>query len=210
MRGMRRTVALVAATLIGVAFFPGEGSACDAREMIFQDAFKDDAGGWSLSDSVEVKDESFVIKLGPDAMETSLNLTHTVKNADICADAVWPEERNKVVGAGVLFWGEDNRSYFQFGILNTGKYWIARRQNGRWSTVVENIRSEAIKTEPGESNALRVAASGNTLSFYVNGEKVRELRGQAPKEGWLFGLSGDNFDKSQEARVLFKGVRVAE
>jgi hypothetical protein len=211
MRGMGRTVALLlAATLVGVAFLPEEGLACEGREMIFQDGFKDDAGGWSLSDAIEVKDESFVMKLGPDAMEASLNLTHTVKSADICADAVWPAEKNKVLGAGLLFWGEDNRSYFQFGVLNNGKFWIARRQNGKWSTVVENVPSDAIKTGPDESNTLRVSATGNTLSFYINGEKVRDLRGQAPEDGWWFGLSGDNFDKAQEAHLRFKSVKVTE
>lgn len=207
---MGRTAGLLAVALMGVALLPGESFACEGQELIFQDAFKDDAGGWSLSDSVEVKDEGFVIKLGPDAMEASLNLTHTVKNADVCAEAVWPNDRRKVLGAGVLFWGEDNRSYFQFGILNNGKYWIARRQNGRWSTVVENVGSDAIKTEPGDSNTLRVASTGNVLSFFINGTKVRDLRGQAPEDGWWFGLSGDNFDKAQEARVLFKSIRVTE
>jgi hypothetical protein len=34
------------------------------------------------------------------------------------------------------------------------------------------------------------------------------LRGQAPKTGWHFGLSGDNFDKEKGARLAFKSVKV--
>jgi hypothetical protein len=37
---------------------------------------------------------------------------------------------------------------------------------------------------------------------------VREVRGQAPKTGWRFGLSGDNFDKQKEAKVVFKSMKV--
>jgi hypothetical protein len=37
---------------------------------------------------------------------------------------------------------------------------------------------------------------------------VRDLRGQAPKGGWRFGLSGDNFEKDKDARVLFKSLKV--
>ena len=51
-------------------------------------------------------------------------------------------------------------------------------------------------------------ANGNNLTFYINGTKVRELRGQAPKGSWRFGLSGDNFDKDNTARVVFKTVKV--
>ena len=41
-------------------------------------------------------------------------------------------------------------------------------------------------------------------TFFINGTKVRDLRGQAPKGGWRFGLSGDNFDKAKDARVVFR------
>jgi hypothetical protein len=53
-----------------------------------------------------------------------------------------------------------------------------------------------------------VKTSGNTATFFINGTKVRDLRGQPPKTAWRFGLSGDNFDKEKDARVLFKSVKV--
>jgi len=108
----------------------------------------------------------------------------TVQDADICSESVWPEDESKTLGAGLLFWGEDTRTYFQFGILNNGKFWIARRYDGKWHTVVENVPSRAIETKPGATNKLRVKVSGNSASFYINGSKVRDLRGQPPKAGW--------------------------
>jgi hypothetical protein len=39
---------------------------------------------------------------------------------------------------------------------------------------------------------------------------VRELRGQAPKGSWRFGVSGDNFDKSDKATVLFTNMKVTD
>jgi hypothetical protein len=114
-----------------------------------------------------------------------------------------------VLGAGLLFWGEDNRTYFQFGILNNGKFWIARKQDGKWlGTIAANVDSTAIKTLPGATNTLRVKTNGNSVTFYINGTKVREVRGQAPKSNWRFGLSGDNFDKQKEAKVVFKSMKV--
>ena len=201
--------------LLGFAvFFAGNpawqtvAAACDGQEIIFEDKFADDAGGWPLRDSIEVKDGSFIFNLPPDDMQSNLNVTFTVKDADICSETVWPSDDQPMLGAGLLFWGEDNRTYFQFGILNNGKFWIARKQDGKWRTIVENIDFSAINTSPGATNTLRVKATGNTASFYINGTKVRDLRGQPPKSGWRFGLSGDNFDKEKETKLVFKSVKV--
>ena len=88
------------------------------------------------------------------------------------------------------------------------RLWIARRIEGKWHTIVENVASSAIKVKPGETNVLRVKASGDSATFLINGEKVRDLRGQAPRGGWRFGLSGDNFDKDKYARLVFRSVKV--
>jgi hypothetical protein len=201
---------LLAVAILLIAGSGWRASACEGRDVVFEDNFADDAGGWAINRDVEVKDGTFVFKLAPDAMQSDLNVTFTVKDADICSESVWPEGDRTTLGAGLLFWGEDNKSYFQFGVLNNGKYWIARRQDGKWHTIVENVDSSAIDTSPGASNKLRVKASGNAASLFINGTKVRDLRGQPPKGGWRFGLSGDNFDKQKDARVVFKSVKVTD
>jgi hypothetical protein len=207
---MTRSIVLFLVAVLGTGGSALAAEACEGSSVVFEDDFKDDAGGWAISEDVEVKNGSFVIKLQPDGMESNLNITYTVQDADICSEAVWPDGESKVLGAGLLFWGEDTRTYFQFGILNNGKFWIARRYDGKWHTVVENVPSRAIETKPGAVNKLRVKVSGNSASFYINGSKVRDLRGQPPKAGWRFGLSGDNFDKDKSAQVTFKSVKVTE
>jgi hypothetical protein len=199
---------LLAAASLFLAAAGGRAAACEGTEVLFEDHFSDDAGGWSINQHVEVKDGSFVFNLQPDAMQSDLNVTFTVQDADICSEAVWQEGDPLLLGAGLLFWGEDSKTYFQFGVLNNGKYWIARKQDGKWHTIVENAESSAINITPGGSNVLRVKASGDAVSFFINGTKVRDLRGQAPKGGWRFGLSGDNFDKLKGASVVFKSVKV--
>jgi hypothetical protein len=204
---MARSRVLGAAALLFAAIVQ-PALACEGTEIVFEDKFADDAGGWAINKDVEVKGGSFTFKLPPDAMQSDLNVTYTVHDADICAEGIWPEDDSSILGAGLLFWGEDNKNYLQFGVLNNGKFWIARRIEGKWHTIVENIPSSAIKVKPGETNVLRVKASGDLATFYINGEKVRELRGQAPRGGWRFGLSADNFDKAKDARLVFKSVKV--
>lgn len=210
-RCSNRLAALLAACLIGAALIvpASADAACEGTAKIFSDDFSDDAGGWALNQAVKIKDGSFTFDLQPDEMQANLNVSHTVKeNVDICADAVWPEDDPGILGAGILFWGVDAQNYFQFGVLNTGKYWIARKENNRWQVIVQNVGSAAIKTKPGEENTLRVRADGDQVAFFVNGEKLRELRGQQPKGGWRFGLSGDNFDRQSAEAITFSSVTV--
>ena len=197
-----------AAVLLLAVAFAWPASACEGTEIVFEDKFADDAGGWAISKDVEMKAGAFTFKLPPDAMQSDLNVTYSVSDADICAEGVWPDGDASVLGAGLLFWAEDSKNYLQFGVLNNGKFWIARRIEGKWHTIVENVDSSAIKVKPGETNILRVKAAGDSAAFFINGEKVRDLRGQAPKGGWRFGLSADNFDKDKGARLVFRSVKV--
>lgn len=212
---MRKTMLALGSTILAVAGLlaaMGYATACVGSKVVFKDTYEDDAGGWSHKDTVELKDGTFVFKLPADDMQSNLNVTYSVKDADICAEAVWPQGvGNPILGAGLLFWGENNRTYYQFGILNNGRFWIARKQDGAWlGTIAANIDSPAIKTAPGASNTLRVDAKGNTLTFYINGTKVHEFRGKAPLSAWRFGVSGDNFDKETEATVLFTNMKVTD
>ena len=211
MRGQILGLRVAGLAIVGL-LSTGDAIACTGSKVIFEDTFEDNAGGWSHKDTVEVKDGSFIFKLPANDMQSNLNVTFTVTDADICTEAVWPQAgEQKVLGAGLLFWGESNRTYYQFGILNNGRFWISRKQDGTWlGTIASNIDSPAIKTAPGASNTLRVDAEGNTLTFYINGTKVRELRGQPPKSAWRFGLSGDNFDKQKDATVLFTNMKVTD
>jgi len=184
--------------------------ACEGPNVVFEDDFTDDAGGWAIREGIEVKDGNFVLELPPNAMQADLNVTYTVTEADICSETVWPESHPSILGAGLLFWGKDSDDYFQFGVLSNGKFWVGRRWEGKWHPIVENVESSIINTGPGESNTLRVKADAKTASFFINGTKVRELRGQAPKGGWRFGLSGDNLDKEKDARVPFKSIKVTQ
>ncbi|MFD0987345.1 hypothetical protein [Methyloligella solikamskensis] len=196
---------LLGVTLAGTAAAKAE---CDG-EQIFSDDFSDDAGGWALNSAVKIADGIFTFDLQPDEMQANLNVSHEIdQDVEICADAVWPEDEPGILGAGILFWGKDSKNYFQFGVLNTGKYWIARKEDDRWQVIVQNVTSDAIKTEPGEENTLRIEANGDQVLFYVNDEKLRELRGQQPEGGWRFGLSGDNFDRQSAEAIMFSSVTV--
>ena len=173
--------------------------ACEGTEVVFEDKFTDDAGGWAINKDVEVKDGASPSSFRPTTMQSNLNVTFTVEGCRYLFRDGVAERRAGMLGAGLLFWGEDNRNYFQFGILNNGKFWIARKQDGKWLAPSSrtSIR-RAIKMEPGAANMLRVKTNGNSATFYINGTKVRDLRGQAPKGGMALRAVGRQFRQGRK------------
>jgi hypothetical protein len=79
---MFRQLCFAACSLVALAATVVQARACEGSEVIFEDKFSDDAGGWALNNAVEIKDGSFALKLAPDDLETNLNVTFTVENAD--------------------------------------------------------------------------------------------------------------------------------
>ena len=67
---MRRPVLLLGLAAVFAAFpaWQKAHAACDGTETIFEDKFADDAGGWPLKETIEVKDGLFIFKLPPDDM----------------------------------------------------------------------------------------------------------------------------------------------
>ena len=195
-----------AAALLFAVAFAWPALACEGTEIVFEDKFADDAGGWAINKDVEVKDGGFTFKLPPDAMQSDLNVTYSVNDADICAEGVWPDDDSSILGAGLLFWGEDNKNYLQFGVLNNGKFWIARRIEGKWHTIVENVAVSAIREARRDERAQGEGERRQRDLLHQRREGARPSR--SPRGGWRFGLSGDNFDKDKDARLVFRSVKV--
>ena len=173
---MRKTVlALAIAGLLGSA---AHARACEGGKVLFEDTFRNDGGGWSDKKAVSVGDGELTFTLPADDMQSNLNVMFNVEDADVCAEAVWPygaaqDENPQILGAGILFWGEDNRSYYQFGILNNGRYWIARKKDGAWvGTIAANIDSPAINTAPVRASEARTMLPMPRSARSVNARTV--------------------------------------
>ena len=106
-----------------------QAAACEGLEVVFEDKFADDAGGWQAQGQCRGEGRLLRLKLHPTTC--SLNVTFTVHDADICSETVWPTGDQPIL-ARLLFWGEDNRSTSSSAFSNNGKYWIARKQDGKW------------------------------------------------------------------------------
>jgi hypothetical protein len=109
--------------------------------------------------------------------------------ADLCVTVALPTplpnpaNEDTVGDVGVVFWKRDNDNYYLAAISPDGIVAVSRSVAGQWTTIVDPISSPAIKTGAGAVNEIEVTTKGNAGTFYINGTKITDFRGQAPPDG---------------------------
>jgi hypothetical protein len=73
-------------------------------------------------------------------------------------------------------------NYSLFLISGDGFYGFAKRENNQWAIPVKWTRSDALK-QGNSTNTLRLAALGENLVLYANGEKLADFLDSSPRSG---------------------------
>ena len=92
--------------------------------------------------------------------------------------------------------GRDDVQFYIFGITPAGVYYFALYDAGDWTMLVDATFSDAINTELGDVNHVRVVAKGDTFTLFINGEQVDEVTDDTITEGLyaLYAGAGDSGD----------------
>jgi hypothetical protein len=92
--------------------------------------------------------------------------------------------------AGLMFWVEDNRNYYQAVLAPNGYFTVARVVDGivEAKRPVDWIKLDVAKTGAKEKNTLRVTAKGNHVAISVNGKEVADFTGEPPKAPSYIGM----------------------
>lgn len=149
-------------------------------EALFQDDFSDPNSGWDRmagadgeTDYVEGAYRIFVAEENKDFYANpGLRFSDTIVEVDATV-AGGPEEND----FGVICRYEDNNNFYYFIISSDRLYGIGKIVNGGrvlLAPVDEPPASTAIL--PGQTNRIRVDCVGSTLTLYVNGQKLVEVR----------------------------------
>lgn len=181
--------------------------------VAFQDNFGPPALGWDdPSQSRFFADGEMVLKFADPGLITWLHRPTRLKAGSVCSIVKAPMQANKLDGAasaGVVFWAADYNNYYVAQIYLDGTYQVYRRLSNEWIRVVSRIKSDHVKAGLGAVNELQVTIKDNVGTFYANGEKLVEFRGQPPKNGGAVGLHGESeADRGGEWR--FAGITVID
>lgn len=109
---------------------------------------------------------------------------------------------------GMAFWGINLNEFYKFEISDSGTYAIYRVTGNRWLPSTPWRSSDAIKTDSGAWNELRIVTSGNRATAFINGKEVASIKGRPPEGG---GLIGFYYESGQDGSVgEFSQLKIAQ
>ena len=186
---------------------------CAGTKVAFEDNFSPPAAGWDdTSASRLFENGQMIIRLAANRLQTWLYRPLRFKNASACLRLRAPLAANKldsVASGGLVFWATDYSNYYLAQIYLDGSFQVFRRLSGEWIRVVTRTKSEHIKSGLGATNELQVTTKDNSGTFYANGQKLVEFRGQPPDNGGAVGVHGEA-ESDRDAEWVFTGLTVVD
>jgi hypothetical protein len=168
----------------------GAALACLGKtDPALDDNFSKPDPGWPNAENVAPTPQGLVVKPPANGSTWAVNTNYTMDGSDLCltvalpATLPTPANEDTVGDVGAVFWRRDNDNYYMAAISPDGIAVVSRYLNGQWMTIVNPAQSSAIKTGAGAVNEIEITTRGNAASFYINGTKIADFRGQAPPGG---------------------------
>ncbi len=191
---MRSAVAASALTLLLTA--GGAASACEGNVVLLEDHFDANSHVWSTTGTVTYKDGLIEMKV-KSGVADKIFANPLYKDVDICADmAVTAGSNLPGIYTGIAFWATDKDNLYTFQISPSGVAGVFRLKDGKWSTIVEDTKSDAIKDGRDKVNTLRVTTEGEDATVYVNDEQIADFKGEPPEGGQVVGFVAQAADQS--------------
>ena len=114
-----------------------------------------------------------------------------------------------VVFWSLPLWAQDHSNYYYLELDPNGKIALERKVKGKWVTVLGWRQVANAKTGAGAKNVLRVTTTGNTITVYVNDEKIASVKGQQPDGGGQIGLRADS-ERDKRDTWKFSNLKVTD
>ena len=92
--------------------------------------------------------------------------------------------------AGLIFWVEDSRNYYQAVIAPNGYFTVARIADGKAvaKRPVDWKKVPAIKSGAQEENTLRITAKGRDVQIAINGQPAASFTADPPHTADYIGM----------------------
>lgn len=203
--GRGRAAALLVVLIVAA------GLPARAQEVLFEDDYSAlDPGIGEGDDTLNVKDGALFRKLEPNMWWRSFYQSMVFEDADITIKVQLPDwSAEQGAGVGVMFWGVSADEMYVFEISDSGTFAVRRFAPNRFLFPVYWRTSDAIKTDPGAWNELRIVTRGNWATVSINGKELAKFKGHPPQGGSLVGLF---FETGQSAadEGHFSALKVTE
>lgn len=164
------------------------------ERLLYQDDFRDPAGGWEAWDdggtSGKYFDGGYRLAV---RLENYMAWSHPADIKEFKDFAIEVDARqvegslDSTFGPIVRVQDEDDR-YYWFEISGDGYYSVELKEEGQWVLLQEWQASSAIKQGLDATNRIRVICYGDRFSFYVNGTHLTDVTDDTLRAG-IIGLA---------------------
>jgi hypothetical protein len=167
-------------------------AACDnqAGDVIFEDTFSDDSGGWPFDKDTKVANDELTVHLeDPTTWWAFWNTTFNATDGDYCLEAVLPPSLSEtnIAAMGLAFLGTDSDNFFLLQVGSNNAVTLWRKAGGKWKMIGE-YPSDGMNLKQGDPTTLRVVVKEGRITPSVNGVDLRTVRAQVPEGLLQFGI----------------------
>jgi hypothetical protein len=190
---MAATAAAAPTTDVTGAVNPASPPVCGSGKVLFDDAFKEHDPTWGpKNDQLAISSGEAVFSPEPGNPALRWNRVFVFGDLDACASVRLAKETGDPTAsyAGLIFWVQDSRNYYQAVIAPNGFFTVARIVDGKavakrpveWKKVV------SVNTGAKEKNTLRVTTKGSEVQIAINGQPAGSFTGEPPSAPSYIGM----------------------
>jgi hypothetical protein len=166
---------------------------CGDGEVLFEDTFVTADPAWGPQDRrLKISSGQAELSPVPGTRTFRWNRVFVFDDIDACATVrlARPTADPTTSYAGLIFWVQDNRNYYQAVIAPNGYFTVARVVDGKVveQRPVEWTKLDAVNTGAKEKNTLRVTAKGDEVEIAVNGKDAAKFSGEPPRAPSYIGM----------------------
>lgn len=178
---------------------PGD---CGAGQVLFEDSFAAHDPMWGHKGSeVSIADGRAEFDPQPGTSALRWNRAFVFGDVDACASVQLanPTTNPTASYAGLVFWAQDSRNYYQAVVAPNGYFTVARIVDGKVvaKRPIAWAKNAAIKTGAKERNALRVITKGPEVQVFVNGKQAGGFHGEPPAGPTYLGMLAASADSKK-------------
>lgn len=168
-------------------------AACETKDVIFADAFKDAMGGWTQGAGINIDGGIATLSVRKGfGSKVVLNNGFLMRDGHICVVATYPTleqaQRATAPTTGIVFGAKDTSNYYAFEVTAVGAYALVRSNNNNLINVIDWTTTSAVKKSFGVENQIEVTIDKGVVTLFINRQKINSSRIQLPDGDSQFGL----------------------
>ncbi len=194
-------IGLVAILFVGCSNSPISSETVNDPNVLYYDDFSpSNVGRWRIEGdylgSTAIEGEQLTIEVkSPNTIQYATLEDPAFSDFELEVDATLVDGASNST-FGVLFRIQDSGEFYRFELMNDGHYMIERfGGEDNWIRLVDDWTFSESIVSGGVANRMKVIADGPSLSFYVNGDLLKEVTDTSLVNGYI-GLDAGTYGSS--------------